>query len=57
MARFVQQHDILAVGDPLACQLYPHPPPQRLGIQQPARKRLWNEEATDCSARERTLLP
>jgi hypothetical protein len=35
--RFVQQHDVLAVGRPVPAESHPHPAALRLGEQQPLR--------------------
>ena len=37
-ARFEQQDDILAFGDPTSSQAHPHPPAQALNVQKPRRQ-------------------
>jgi hypothetical protein len=53
----MQQHDVLAVGDPAAAKPHPHPPAQRLGEQQPVRKRIGDQEPADRCGGKRSLLP
>jgi hypothetical protein len=48
-ARLVKQEDVLAVGDPGSAEAHSHAQPQRLGIEQPTRQRIWNEEPADSS--------
>jgi hypothetical protein len=54
---FVQQHDVLAVGDPAAAEPDPHAPAQRLGEQHPVGERAGDEEPADGSGCQRSLLP
>ena len=56
-AGFVEEDDILAVGDPLAGELHAHPSAQRLGEEQSLRERLGGEEAPHRGAAQRALLP
>ena len=56
-ARLVQEDDVIALGDPGAAEPHPHPPAQRLGVQQPRRERLGDEEGADRSRGQRSLLP
>jgi hypothetical protein len=56
-AGFKEQKDVLAVGDPCSTEAHPHAPPQWSNVQKPLRQRLGNQEATNCSWSERTLLP
>jgi hypothetical protein len=45
----MEQNDVLAVGDPGSAEAHPHAPPQRLGVEQSIRHRIWNEEAANPS--------
>jgi hypothetical protein len=54
---FVQQHDVLAVGDPGAAEPDPHASAQRLGEQHPVGERAGDEEPADGSGCQRSLLP
>src|SRR5262249_50094820 len=56
-ARFEQQPDLLAFGDPAPTEAYPQAPAQSLDIEQSLRQRLGHEKAADGSRRKRTLLP
>src|SRR5262245_38377712 len=56
-ARFVQEHDVLAVGDPFFAEPDAHPAAQRLGEQQSFRQRLGCEEVPYRPGGEWTLLP
>ena len=47
-AGLVQEHDVLAVGDPLAAEPYPHPPPRRLREQQALGQGIGNQEPADA---------
>jgi hypothetical protein len=55
--RFVQQHDVLAVGDPGVAEPDPQAPAQRLGEQHPVGERAGDEEPADSSGCQRSLLP
>ena len=55
--RFVQEYDVLAVGDPDSTEPHPHAPPQRLGEGHPFRQGLGDEEAPHSTRRQRSLLP
>src|SRR5215469_16336217 len=57
VAGFKEQHDTLALGNPSSAEAYPHAPAQRLGVEQSLWHLFWHEEPTDCTRRERTLLP
>jgi hypothetical protein len=48
---------VLAVGDPSAAKLNPHPAAQRLGEQQLLRKRIRDQEPADRRRGKRSLLP
>jgi hypothetical protein len=56
-AGFVQQHDVLAVGDPVAAEPDPHTAAQRLGEQHPVGERPGDQEPADGSGCQRSLLP
>lgn len=56
-ARFVQQQDVLAVGDPLPVEPHAHTAAQALGEQQAPRQGFGGEEVSDRAGRERPLLP
>jgi hypothetical protein len=56
-ARFEEQEDVLAIGDPSSSEAHAHAPAQPLDVQQSFGKRFGHEEPADCSRRERTLLP
>ena len=56
-AGFVQQHDVLAVGDPAAAEPDSHAAAQRLGEQHPVGERAGDEEPADGSGCQRPLLP
>ena len=56
-ARFEEQDDVLAIGNPDTSEPHAHAPAQRLDVQQPLGQRFGHEEPADCSRRERTLLP
>ena len=34
VARFEEQQDVLAIGDPVSAETHAHPPTQRLNVQQ-----------------------
>jgi hypothetical protein len=53
----VQQHDVLAVGNPGVTEPDPHPPPERFGEQQSLRQRSGDQKPADRARRERSLLP
>jgi hypothetical protein len=56
-ARFVQQHHIVAVGDPISAEAHPHPTPQRLGEQQVLRHRVRAEQLSGRPGSQWALLP
>src|SRR3984957_799744 len=56
-ARFKEQNNVLAIGDPDSPEAHAHAPTQRLDVQQSLGQRFWYEKPADCSRRERTLLP
>jgi hypothetical protein len=47
-ARFEQQEDVLAIGDPDSAEAHPHAPAQRLDVQQSLGQRFGYEEPADC---------
>jgi hypothetical protein len=53
----VQQHNVVAVGDLGTAEPYPHPPAQRLGVQQALGERIRDKEPADRTSGERSLLP
>ena len=48
-ARFEEQEDVLAIGDPGSAEAHAHAPAQRLGVQQSLGQRFGHEEPADCS--------
>jgi hypothetical protein len=48
-ARFEEQEDLLAIGDPDSSEAHAHAPAQVFDEQQPFRKRFRHEKSTDCS--------
>jgi hypothetical protein len=56
-AGFVQQHDVLAVGDPGIAESDAHPPAERFGVQQTLGQRSWSQEPACRPRRQRSLLP
>lgn len=56
-ARFEQQENPFAIGDPASAKAHAHAAAQRLYIQKAFIQRFRNEEPADCSRRKRALLP
>jgi len=48
-ARFEEQDDLLAVGDPGSAEPDAHPSAQRLDVQQSLRRRFGHKESADRS--------
>jgi hypothetical protein len=55
--RLVQEHDVLAVGDPFCAEADPHAAAERLGEQQPFGQWIGDEEASNRMRRQWSLLP
>ncbi|MDT5303883.1 MAG: hypothetical protein QOG79_7307 [Mycobacterium sp.] len=53
----MKKDDVLAVNDVLFTELDAHPPPERLGVQNPLRHRLRCEEVPDRCRGQWALLP
>src|ERR1700759_398232 len=56
-ARFEEQKDAFAIGDPASAEADAQAPAQWFDVQQSLGQRFGHEEPADCSRRERTLLP
>ena len=48
-ARFEEQEDMLAIGDPNSPEAHAHAPAQRLDVQQSFGQRFGHEKPADCS--------
>ena len=48
-ARFEEQEDVLAIGDPDSPEAHAHAPAQRLDVQQSLGQRFGHEKPADCS--------
>jgi hypothetical protein len=48
-ARFEEQDDLLAVGDPGSAEPHAHPSAQRLDVQQSLRQRFGHKESANRS--------
>jgi hypothetical protein len=47
-ARFEEQEDVLAIGDPYSSEAHPHAAAQLLDVQQSLGQRFGHEEPADC---------
>jgi hypothetical protein len=56
-ARLVEQHDVLAVGDPAAAEVHAHAPAQRFGEQQAFGQWVGHQEAAGASRGQWPSLP